>query len=99
MIEGIRKACGNDFQIGWRLSIERYGLRLEELREITTEIFDKELIDYLDLALWDSAQLVREGSFKGKTMLSVLQSFQEKGVRPGCSRKNYEHTAGRRITG
>ncbi|WP_435522612.1 hypothetical protein [Chryseobacterium indoltheticum] len=37
----------NDFQIGWRLSIERYGLRLEELREITAEIFDKELIDYL----------------------------------------------------
>ena len=87
VIEGIRKACGPDFQIGWRLSIERYGLRLEELREITVEIFDKELIDYLDLALWDSAQLVREGSFQGKTMLSVFTELPRKGVRIGAAGK------------
>ncbi|RMZ59667.1 NADH:flavin oxidoreductase [Chryseobacterium nematophagum] len=87
VIEGIRKACGSNFQIGWRLSIERYGLRLEELREITAEIFDKELIDYLDLALWDSAQLVREGTFKGKTMLSVFTELTRKGVRLGTAGK------------
>lgn len=87
VIKGIRKACGNDFQIGWRLSIERYGLLLEELKEITAEIFDKELIDYLDLALWDSAQLVREGSFKGKTMLSVFTELPRKGVRLGAAGK------------
>ncbi len=87
VIEGIRKACRPDFQIGWRLSIERYGLRLEELREITTEIFDKELIDYLDLALWDSAQLVREGAFQGKTMLSVFADLPRKGVRLGTAGK------------
>lgn len=87
VIEGIRKACKPDFQIGWRLSIERYGLRLEELREITTEIFDKELIDYFDLALWDSAQLVREGTFQGKTMLSVFTELPRKGVRLGAAGK------------
>jgi 2,4-dienoyl-CoA reductase-like NADH-dependent reductase (Old Yellow Enzyme family) len=87
IIEGIRKACGKDFQIGWRLSIERYGLLLEELREITAEIFDKELIDYLDLALWDSAQIVREGSFQGKTMLSVFTELPRKAVRLGAAGK------------
>src|SRR3569833_1219706 len=44
VIEGIRKACGPDFQIGWRLSIELYGLRIEEMREITADIFVRELI-------------------------------------------------------
>ncbi len=87
VIEGIRKACGPDFQIGWRLSIERYGLRLEELRDITAEIFDRELIDYLDLALWDSAQVVREGSFAGRTMLSVFTEIPRKGVRLGAAGK------------
>ncbi|WP_293310104.1 NADH:flavin oxidoreductase [Pedobacter sp. UBA5917] len=87
VIEGIRKACGPDFQIGWRLSIERYGLRLEELREVTAEIFDRELIDYLDLALWDSAQLVREGMYQGKTMLSVFTELPRKGVRLGAAGK------------
>ncbi|KGO86643.1 NADH:flavin oxidoreductase [Flavobacterium rivuli WB 3.3-2 = DSM 21788] len=87
VIEGIRKACGPDFQIGWRLSIERYGLRLEELREVTSEIFDREMIDYLDLALWDSAQLVQEGSFRGKSMLSVFTELPRKGVRLGTAGK------------
>lgn len=87
VIEGIRRACGTDFQIGWRLSIERYGLRLEELRDVTAEIFDRELIDYLDLALWDSAQVVREGPFQGKTMLSLFTELPRKGVRLGVAGK------------
>lgn len=87
VIEGIRRACGPEFQIGWRLSIERYGLRLEEMRELTAEIFDKELIDYLDLALWDSAQVVREGTYQGKSMLSVFTGIPRKGVRLGVAGK------------
>ncbi|MFE2883588.1 NADH:flavin oxidoreductase [Streptomyces graminifolii] len=87
VIEGIRRACGPDFQIGWRLSVERYGLRLEELREITADILDRELIDYLDLALWDSAQVVQEGAFQGRTMLSVFTDLPRKGVRVGAAGK------------
>ncbi|WP_329347818.1 NADH:flavin oxidoreductase [Streptomyces sp. NBC_01261] len=87
VIEGIRRACGPDFQIGWRLSVERYGLRLEELREVTAEILDQELIDYLDLALWDSAQIVQEGAFRGKTMLSVFTDLPRKDVRVGAAGK------------
>lgn len=87
VIEGIRKATGPDFQIGWRLSVERYGLRLEELREITACILDRELIDYLDLALWDSAQVVREGAYRGQSMLSVFTSIPRKRVRVGTAGK------------
>lgn len=87
VMEGIRKATGPDFQIGWRLSVERYGLQLEELREITAEVFDRELIDYLDLALWDSAQVVQEGAFSGKTMLSVFASLDRKHARLGAAGK------------
>lgn len=87
VIEGIRRACGPDFQIGWRLSIERYGLLLEELREVVAEIFDRQLIDYLDLALWDSRQIVGTGTFRGKTMLSVFTSLPRGGVRVGTAGK------------
>lgn len=87
VIDGIRRACGPDFQIGWRLSIERYGLLLEELREIVAEIFHRESIDYLDLALWDSAQIVGTGTFRGKTMLSVFTDLPRRGVRVGTAGK------------
>lgn len=85
VIEGIRRACGPDFQIGWRLSLERYGLRLEELREVTADILERELIDYLDLALWDSAQVVQDGVYRGRTMLSVFADIPRKGVRVGVA--------------
>jgi 2,4-dienoyl-CoA reductase-like NADH-dependent reductase (Old Yellow Enzyme family) len=87
VIEGIRRECGPEFQIGWRLSVERYGLQLEELREITADILDRELIDYLDLALWDSAQIVQDGTFKGQKMLSVFTEIPRKGVRVGTAGK------------
>lgn len=87
VIEGIRKACGPQFQIGWRLSVERYGLLLEELRDVTAEILDREMIDYLDLALWDSAQIVQDGVFRGQSMLGVFTSLPRKGVRLGTAGK------------
>lgn len=87
VIEGIRKACRPDFQIGWRLSIERYGLLLEELRDVTAYILERELIDYLDLALWDSRQIVRDGGLAGKTMLSVFTELPRRGVRVGAAGK------------
>lgn len=87
VIEGIRSACGPHFQIGWRLSVERYGLLLEELREITAEILDRELIDYLDLALWDCAQIVQDGRFKGQSMLSIFTELPRRGVRVGTAGK------------
>lgn len=87
VIEGVRRACGPDFQIGWRLSVERYGLILEELREVVAYILDQELIDYLDLALWDSMQVVQEGAFQGRTLLSVFTSLPRGGVRVGTAGK------------
>lgn len=87
VIEGIRRVCGPDFQIGWRLSVERYGLRLEELRDIAGAILERELIDYLDLALWDSAQIVQDGTFRGKSMLSVFATLPRRGVRLGVAGK------------
>lgn len=85
VIEGIRRVCGPQFQIGWRLSVERYGLQLDELREIAADFFDRELIDYLDLALWDSAQIVQEGTFKGQAMLSIFTNLRRRGVRVGTA--------------
>jgi len=87
VIEGIRRECRPDFQIGWRLSIERYGHVLDELRAVAAYIFDRELVDYMDLALWDSAQLVLEGPHRGKTMLSLFTELPRKGVRLGVAGK------------
>jgi 2,4-dienoyl-CoA reductase-like NADH-dependent reductase (Old Yellow Enzyme family) len=48
-------------------------------------VLDRELVDYLDLALWDSAQVVRDGAFRGRTMLSVFTDLPRRGVRVGVA--------------
>ena len=56
VIDGIRDACGPDFQIGLRISPERFGQRLAEMRDLAARVMQDEVIDYLDLSLWDVAK-------------------------------------------
>ena len=86
-VEGIRERAGPEFQIGLRLSVERHGLRLEELRDVAAESFRRRNIDYLDLALWDSRQVVAEGGEKGRTVLSLFTGLDRGLVRLGTAGK------------
>ncbi|KAJ5641058.1 NADH:flavin oxidoreductase/NADH oxidase [Penicillium herquei] len=53
VIDGIRVACRPDFQIGLRISMERYGLSISDIQEVAKRAILEETIDYLDLAVWD----------------------------------------------
>lgn len=53
LIAGIRAACRPDFQIGLRLSPERFGMRTAEIRELAGELLLNDDLDYLDMSLWD----------------------------------------------
>ncbi|WP_411895405.1 NADH:flavin oxidoreductase [Winogradskyella sp. A2] len=51
--DGIRGICGNDFLLGVRLSPERFGMQLSEIKIISQQLIDTGNIDFLDLSLWD----------------------------------------------
>ena len=53
IVEGIRKACGESFLLGVRLSPERFGMNIHEIKTISQQLIDSGLIDFLDLSLWD----------------------------------------------
>jgi len=53
IIEGIRSACGPGFLMGVRLSPERFGMELSEIKKCTQEIVDSGWVDFLDISLWD----------------------------------------------
>ena len=44
IVEGIRKDCGKDFVLGVRLSPERFGLKLGEIKEVCEELIALSLI-------------------------------------------------------
>jgi 2,4-dienoyl-CoA reductase-like NADH-dependent reductase (Old Yellow Enzyme family) len=53
IIDGVRAETRPDFQVGVRLSPERFGLKLSEQLEIARQVLARGDIDYLDMSLWD----------------------------------------------
>ncbi len=53
IIEGIRTRCGKGFIIGVRFSPEKFGMRMEEIQKLCTQLDQNYEIDFLDISLWD----------------------------------------------
>ena len=53
IIDGVRARCRPDFQLGVRLSPERFGLITAEMRTLAGELMLSGDLDYLDMSLWD----------------------------------------------
>ncbi|ANI79168.1 NADH:flavin oxidoreductase [Sphingobium sp. EP60837] len=87
IIEGIRAQCRSDFQIGLRLSPERYEQSLEEIIAVAGEIMRQDKIDYLDLSLWDVTKEPEDERFKGRTLLSCFTDLPRGNVRLGAAGK------------
>jgi 2,4-dienoyl-CoA reductase-like NADH-dependent reductase (Old Yellow Enzyme family) len=53
IIDGIRTQCGENFLLGIRLSPERFGMQLSEIKTLSQQLIDDGKIDFIDLSLWD----------------------------------------------
>ncbi|MDO9456423.1 NADH:flavin oxidoreductase [Nocardioides sp.] len=62
VLRGIRESTRPDFQVGLRLSPERFGMDLGETVTLTGEILASGLVDHLDLSLWDVRKAVHGGA-------------------------------------
>lgn len=87
VIAGIRAACRPDFQIGLRLSPERFGMVLTEVRDLAAQLLREEAIDYLDLSLWDAFKEPDGEAFKGRTLLSYFTELPRGKVALGAAGK------------
>jgi 2,4-dienoyl-CoA reductase-like NADH-dependent reductase (Old Yellow Enzyme family) len=87
IIDGVRATTRESFQLGIRLSPERFGLKLAEIREVARELLAQGKIDYLDLSLWDYAKEPVEEDFKGRTLMSYFTDLPRGQVRIGAAGK------------
>ncbi|CAG7923625.1 unnamed protein product [Penicillium olsonii] len=85
VIDGIRAACHADFQIGLRISMERYGVSLVDLQKVAARSIREETIDFLDLAVWDYRKTTDEPPFQGQTLLGIFTQLPRSSVRIGAS--------------
>jgi 2,4-dienoyl-CoA reductase-like NADH-dependent reductase (Old Yellow Enzyme family) len=87
IIDGVRRRCRPDFQLGLRLSPERFGLKLAEIAEVAGTVLRDGRIDYLDMSLWDVFKEPTEEAFKGRSLMSYFTDLDRGAVRLGVAGK------------
>ena len=81
IVDAIREKCGKNFLIGVRLSPERYGMDLEEIKLVCQKLINGGNIDFLDLSLWDSFKIPYEEKYQKFTLLEHFKSLDFKKVK------------------
>ncbi len=87
IIAGIRARCRADFNLGLRLSPERFGLQLAEILELTQTLMTAGDLDYIDLSLWDVNKLPEEEAFKSRSLMAWFMDLDRGSVRVGVAGK------------
>ena len=70
IIDAIREKCGAKFLLGLRLSPERFGMELAEIKTFCKQLITDDKLDFLDISLWDSFKMPEEEEHQGKSLLN-----------------------------
>jgi len=87
IIAGVRARCRPDFQLGLRLSPERFGLRFAEMRELAAELLAAGHLDYLDMSLWDVFKAPVDEGFAQRPLIDWFTDLPRAGTRLGAAGK------------
>jgi 2,4-dienoyl-CoA reductase-like NADH-dependent reductase (Old Yellow Enzyme family) len=87
IIDGVRARTRPDFQLGLRLSPERFGLRLAEQRELARQLLASGRLDYLDMSLWDVFQVPEDPDFAGRPLIDWFADLPRGQTRLGVAGK------------
>jgi 2,4-dienoyl-CoA reductase-like NADH-dependent reductase (Old Yellow Enzyme family) len=87
LIDGVRAATRKGFTLGVRLSPERWGLVVTEIRDVATRLMREAKIDFLDMSLWDVRKEPNDEAFQGRTLASYFTDLERGDVRLGAAGK------------
>ncbi len=81
IVDGIRATCGSDFLLGVRLSPERFGMQLDEVKTVCEQLINDHDIDFLDISLWDVFKQPEDKAFQDKSLLQHFTDIERKNVK------------------
>ncbi len=87
IIKGMRARTRPDFQLGLRLSPERFGLKFAEQREVARWMLASGELDYLDMSLWDTFKAPVEQDFAHKPLIDWFVDLPRGATRLGVAGK------------
>jgi 2,4-dienoyl-CoA reductase-like NADH-dependent reductase (Old Yellow Enzyme family) len=86
-----------DFQLGLRLSPERFGLKIGEQIEVARQVLASGDLDYLDMSLWDVFKAPVEEDHAGKPLIDWFAELPRGETRLGAAGKLMSAADCRRI--
>lgn len=87
IIDGVRAATRPDFQLGVRISPERFGIPLAEARELARRLLACGQLDWLDLSLWDVFKAPLEEAHAGTELIDHFTDLPRHGTPLGVAGK------------
>ncbi len=87
IVGGIRARARPGFQLGVRLSPERWGIDLGEMRTLAQQLMTSGKIDYLDLSLWDCFKQAEDPAYQGKPLIDHFTTLERGDTRLGVAGK------------
>ena len=80
IVDGIREKCGDKFLIGVRLSPEKFGMDLDEIKLIAGRLIEENKIDFLDMSVWDYSKFPEDEKYNSKSLLKQFTELDRKKV-------------------
>lgn len=87
IIDAVRARTGPDFQLGVRLSPERFGVTLDEARALAQRVMLCGKVDYLDMSLWDALKEPVDTAYHGKPLIDYFTELPRGSTRLGVAGK------------
>jgi len=87
IIKGVRERTRPDFQLGLRLSPERFGLRFAEQLALAERMLTSGNLDYLDMSLWDCFKPPVDEAYANKPLIDWFAALPRGETRLGAAGK------------
>jgi 2,4-dienoyl-CoA reductase-like NADH-dependent reductase (Old Yellow Enzyme family) len=87
VIDGIRAATGPDFQLGLRLSPEKYGFDFAQAREFAQQLMTGGQLDWLDMSLWDCFKLPEDAAYQSRPLIDWFTDLDRGTCKLGVAGK------------
>lgn len=87
IIKGVRERTGPEFQLGVRLSPERFGLDLLEIVALAGQLMREDQLDYIDMSLWDAFKEPTDEQYKGRSLQSYFTELPRGRTQLGAAGK------------
>lgn len=97
IIAGIREQCRDDFHLSVRLSPERFGMVMNEIIEVYSQLVDSGDVDFIDMSLWNSFKEPNEDEHKGRSLMEIFAELPRGDIRLGVAGKIHEPSDVQRV--